>query len=211
MRLRQGAARGKGAKLNLAKSSQLNRAEVDKILRAGGEIGKGPLGWQRSGRRRAARSAARRFGERMRRDLIRRPGRAKRAKGSVARGAMEWRTEGSQSSTTLDCGPGDEDSARWRERHGSAPASDRAPRSCESDRLRAQSPRECRCAGARSSAGSQTSLGAAPSSRRARVGCAASATTMAASAAKEFSSFSQAVMKAFGFASSSLRGMISGL
>ena len=121
----RGAARGNGAKLNLAKSSQLNRAEVDKVLRAGGEIGKGPLGWQRSGCRRAARSAARRLGERMRRDLIRRPGRAKRAKGSVARGAMEWRTEGSQSSTTLDCGPGDEDSARWRERHGSAPASDR--------------------------------------------------------------------------------------
>jgi hypothetical protein len=40
----------------------LNRAEVDKVLRAGGEIGKGPLGWQRSGRRRAARS--RRFGKR---------------------------------------------------------------------------------------------------------------------------------------------------
>jgi hypothetical protein len=81
---------------------------------------------------------------------------------------MEWRTEGSQSSTTLDCDPGGEDSARWRERHGSAPASDRAPRSCESARLRDQSRRECRCAGARSSAGSQTSLGATPSSRRAR-------------------------------------------
>jgi hypothetical protein len=36
-------------------------------------------------------AAARRFGKRMRRDLIRRPGRAKRAKDSVARGAMEWR------------------------------------------------------------------------------------------------------------------------
>jgi hypothetical protein len=156
-------------------------------------------------------AAARRFGKRTRRELIGRPGRAKRAKGSVARGAMEWRTEGSQSSTTLDCDPEDEDSARWREKHGSAPASDRAPRSCESARLRDQPRRECRCAGARSSAGSQTSLGATPSSRRARIGCAASATTMAASAAKEFSSFSQAAMKAFGIASSSLRGMISGL
>ncbi len=115
-------------------------------------------------------AAARRSATRMRRDLIRRPGRAKRAKGSVARGAMEWRTEGSQSSTTLDCDPGDEESARWRERHGSAPASDRAPRSCESARLRDQSRRECRCAGARSSARSQTFLGATPSSRRTRVG-----------------------------------------
>jgi hypothetical protein len=41
-------------------------------------------------------------------------GRAKRAKGSVERSAMEWRTEGSQSSTTLDCDPGGEDSALAR-------------------------------------------------------------------------------------------------
>ena len=69
MRLRQGAARGNGAKLNLAKSSQLNRAEVDKVLRAGGEIGKGPA-WLATERTPTSGkiAAARRFGKRTTRD-----------------------------------------------------------------------------------------------------------------------------------------------
>jgi hypothetical protein len=67
LRLRQGAARGKEAKLNLAKSSQLNRAEVDKILRAGDWKKAAWLATERtptSGKI----AAARRFGKRTTRD-----------------------------------------------------------------------------------------------------------------------------------------------